>query len=246
MLDLTAAIFATAYFAAQLGLLIGLSALRSVVKIIAWVAALAWLAVLVATYALGGLPPGVLGPVPVNLLPFALLLALLFGAWFLIPQARAALLSVPLPALMAVHAGRLGGVFFLLLYLDGRLSAPFGPVAGIGDIITGAVALLLTAALLLGLRIRSPWLRAWNGFGALDLVVAVILAVLSAPGTPFRVFTEEPGAQLMGTLPWIFVPAFFVPIDLLVHVAIAAKLKSFPRMPRVEGPLRARSTAMQA
>jgi hypothetical protein len=33
----------------------------------------------------------------------------------------------------------------------------------------------------------------------------------------------------MTTLPWVFVPAMFVPIDLLVHVAIAAKLKALPR-----------------
>jgi hypothetical protein len=30
----------------------------------------------------------------------------------------------------------------------------------------------------------------------------------------------------MGTLPWIFVPAMLVPVDLLVHVVIIAKLRS--------------------
>jgi hypothetical protein len=55
----------------------------------------------------------------------------------------------------------------------------------------------------------------------------------SAPGTPFRVFTEGPGTQVLATLPWIFVPAVLVPIDLLVHFAIAAKLKSDPRATRV-------------
>src|SRR5437773_1847027 len=44
-------------------------------------------------YTVGGLRPGVLGPVPVNLLPFTLLLALLFGSWFLLPQVRYALIS---------------------------------------------------------------------------------------------------------------------------------------------------------
>jgi hypothetical protein len=102
------------------------------------------------------------------------------------------------------------------------------PAAAIGDMITGAVALLLAPALALGFGLRSFWLKVWNAFGALDLLAAVTLAVLSAPGTPFRVFTEGPGTQIMGMLPWIFVPAMLVPIDLLVHFTIAARLKSVP------------------
>jgi hypothetical protein len=30
----------------------------------------------------------------------------------------------------------------------------------------------------------------------------------------------------LGTLPWIFVPAMLVPVDLLVHVVIMVKLRS--------------------
>lgn len=52
--------------------------------------------------------------------------------------------------------------------------------------------------------------------------------MLSVPGTAFRVFTEGPGTLVMGTLPWIFVPAMLVPVDLLVHVVIIAKLSSAP------------------
>jgi hypothetical protein len=32
----------------------------------------------------------------------------------------------------------------------------------------------------------------------------------------------------MGTLPWIFVPAMLVPVDLLVHAVIMFKLRSAP------------------
>jgi hypothetical protein len=228
MLDIIAAIFATAYCAAQTGLLIGSAPLRGATKIGAFAAAAAWLAAVVAVYGLRVLSPGALGPVPVNLVPFTLLLAILFGAWVLIPQARSALLSVPLPALVAVHAGRIAGVFFLLLYFDGRLSAPFAPVAAIGDMITGAIALLLVPLLALGIKIPRLWLGAWNTFGMLDLLTAVSLAALSVPGTSFRVFSEGPGTLVMGTLPWIFVPAMLVPVDLLVHVVIMAKLRSAP------------------
>jgi hypothetical protein len=128
-----------------------------------------------------------------------------------------------------VHAGRIGGLFFLLLYAEGRRSAPFAPAAGLGDMITGALALILTAMLALGFEVRGAWLGLWNAFGVLDLVVAISLGALSAPGTPFRLFTEGPGTQAMTTLPWTFVPSLIVPILLLAHVTIAAKLRSSPR-----------------
>ena len=151
---------------------------------------------------------------------------LLHGGWLLAPRVRGALLSVPLPALVDVHAGRLGGVLFLLLYADGRLSAPFAPAAGIGDIIVGSLALLFAPMLALRYDMRRSLLSLWNAFGVLDLVVAVTLGLLSAPGIPFRIFFEEPGTQAMTTLPWLFAPAMLVPIYFLIHVAIAAKLKS--------------------
>jgi hypothetical protein len=80
MLDIVAAIFATAYCAAQAGLMIGPAPLRAGSKIALFAATAAWLAVVVAVYGLGVLSPGTLGPFPVNLVPFTLLLAILFGA----------------------------------------------------------------------------------------------------------------------------------------------------------------------
>lgn len=233
MLDVIGAIFATAFCATVVGVLVGLSPVRAAIRLAVFAAAAKWVGIIVTVATLGGLAPGMLGPIPANLLPFAGLLALLFGGWFLVPRFRTALLSVPLPALVGVHAGRLGGVFFLLLYADGRLSAPFAPTAGVGDMITGTLAIPLAAMLALGFDIRRAWLRVWNAFGALDLVVAISLGLLSAPGTPFRVFTEEPGTQTMTALPWAFVPAMLVPIFLLVHVAIATKLRAAMRAGRL-------------
>jgi hypothetical protein len=156
MLDIMGAIFATGLYATAVGVLIGLSPVHAVTRLVAFAAAAAWLGIIVAVAALGGLAPGVLGPIPANLLPFAELLALLFGGWFLVPRFRSALLSVPLPALIAVHAGRLGGLFFLLLHADGRLSAPFAPAAGVGDMVTGGLAIPLAAMLMLGFEMRRP------------------------------------------------------------------------------------------
>jgi hypothetical protein len=232
MLDVVGAIFGTAYFTTQVGMLVGLAALRPAAKLAAFAAAAAWLAVIVGLSATGALVLIALGPMPPGLLPFVSLLALFFGCWYFVPQLRLALLSVPLPALIAVHIGRIGGLFFLLLYFDGRLSAPFAPVAAIGDMITGAVALVLAVMSLRGLPVGRAWLGLWNAFGALDLVVAISLGLLSAPGTPFRIFADEPGMQAMTMLPWIFVPSLLVPIDLLAHFVIAVRIGSVPRRAR--------------
>jgi hypothetical protein len=229
MLDIIATVFATAVYATVVGALVGLSPVGAMTRLTAFAAAAAWLAIIVAVAALGGLAPGVLGPVPTNLLPFTGLLVLLFGGWFLAPQFRSALLAVPLPVLVGVNAARLGGAFFLLLYADGRLSAPFAPVAGLGDMITGVLAIPLAAMLASGFDMGRTWLGLWNAFGALDLVVAVFLGVLSAPGAPFRVFIEGPGTQAMTTVPWVFVPAMLVPIFFLIHLAIAARLRTTPQ-----------------
>lgn len=232
MLDLVGAIFGTAYFATQVGMLVGLAALRPGAKLAAFAAAAAWLAVIVGLSASGALLLLTLGAMPPGLLPFVSLLGFFFGCWYFVPQFRLALLSVPLPALIAIHIGRIGGLFFLLLYFDGRLSAPFAPVAAIGDMITGAVALVLAAMCLRGIPVGRGWLGMWNAFGALDLVVAVSLGLLTAPGTPFRVFTDEPGMQAMTMLPWIFVPSLLVPIDLSAHFVIAVRLEWLPRPAR--------------
>jgi hypothetical protein len=225
MIDILGAIFATAAYAAIVGVLVGFAPVRTATKLVAVATAVLWGGTITALAALGGLAPGTTGPVPATLLPFASLLALLLGGWYFSPRFRNALLAVPLPALIGLNATRLGGVFFLIVAADGRLSAPFAPVAGSGDMIVGLLAIPLAVMASGGADGRPAWFGLWNVLGALDLVVAVSLGVLSAPGTPFRVFTEGPGTQAMTTLPWAFVPAMIVPLFLLIHVTIAAKLR---------------------
>jgi hypothetical protein len=112
-----------------------------------------------------------------------------------------------------------------LLSADGRLSAPFAPAAGWGDIITGVAAIPVAALAAARPDGARRVLAAWNAFGALDLLVAVTLAFLSAPGTPYRVYTEGPGTVVMTTMPWILAATFLVPLYFLTHVTIAARLR---------------------
>lgn len=224
MLDMIGAIFATAVYAVIVGVLVGIPQATPRTKLLVFGAAAAWGGVVTTAAAPGGLAPGVLGPVPATLLPFVVLLAVLIGAWYLRPRFRSALLSLPLPALIGLNAARLGGVFFLILAAENRLSAPFAPVAGLGDMLVAALAIPLAVMAASNANEHANWLRLWNVLGALDLVVAISLGILSAPGTPLRVFTDGPGTLAMTTLPWAFVPGIIVPLFLVIHLTIAVKL----------------------
>ena len=97
-----------------------------------------------------------------------------------VPATSRALASTPLPALISVHAIRIVGFLFLLLLATGRISAPFAPSAGWGDIIAGATAVPVAWALSTrGAGVR--WLvLLWNSFGLLDLLAALTLGLTSA------------------------------------------------------------------
>jgi hypothetical protein len=164
-------------------------------------------------------------PLPVNILMFALTLMLFSAAWVHFPALRRAAATTQLGALIALHAWRLGGFFFLLLYAADRLPWPFAQVAAIGDIITGAVAAFLALALVGRRAVSAQAIGLWNAFGLLDLLLAVALAMLSTPGAPFQLFTDLPPQSAFASLPWMLVPAAIVPVLMFVHFAIALRLR---------------------
>ena len=240
MVEIIGAIAYTALYAALVGVLLGFSPARQSTKIALAAAAALWgmIVVTIAGFGLGA--PGAAGPVPIPVVAFAVFFALLFTAWGARPQFRDALLSVPLPALVAVNVGRVAGILMAISAAQGRISAPFGPAAGWGDALTGALA--IPVAVIAATRPKNRgWVFAWNLLGAADLIDAMTLGALSTPGTPFRVFTEGPGAGAMGTLPWIIIPTMLVPFLFLIHLTIAVKIRSEERAPRTV--LSARSAA---
>ncbi len=228
MFDLIGAIAATAVFAVLVGLLTAPAATPPA-RIGARLLAALWGGAVVALGAAGVFATGALGRVPGPVLAFAALLGLLLGAWALAPQFRAALLAVPLPALVAANIVRVGGVSFLILAAQDRLSTPFATSAGWGDVATGLMAIPLAWAALRHMERARGALVLWNAFGTLDLVAAILLGALSAPGTPFQLFTDGPGTAAMGDLPWVMIPTLLVPLFLLMHLVIATKLRAAER-----------------
>ena len=58
---------------------------------------------------------------------------------------------------------------------------------------------------------------AWNVLGLLALTNVVIRAVLTTPG-PFNLIHTIVPNRMMGTFPFLFIPGFFVPLAVVLHV----------------------------
>ena len=68
--------------------------------------------------------------------------------------------------------------------------------------------------------VKGTWSRRvaiyWNIAGLLLLLNIVSIAILSTP-VPFRVFMNEPANTLVATFPFVWLPAFLVPIAYSMH-----------------------------
>ncbi len=148
-----------------------------------------------------------------------------------VPAVRSAILAIPAPLIIGLNAERVLGVLFLALLSVGRLGGPFPWFAGIGDIVTGIFAIFIARVAARESALDRRVL-AWNAFGALDLIVAVVLAVTSLPGSPVQVIHAGAGSAAMVTLPWAFVPLFLVPLYLIGHGIVFAQAHSQARSER--------------
>jgi hypothetical protein len=131
-----------------------------------------------------------------------LLAAALATAW---PAARKAMLSLPMPVMVALNVVRVLGVLFLMLAAEGRLTGPFPYSAAWGDIITGIVAVPVLWLLKGGNARYTTAIAAWNLLGTADLVLAIAFGITSAEGSPLQLF-PAPGSEAMQHAPWSFVP----------------------------------------
>jgi hypothetical protein len=146
-------------------------------------------------------------------------------------RVRTALVAVPLPLLIGLNSFRMLGVLFLFLTAAGRLSGPFPYFAGIGDIVTGALAIPLALRVARSSEPLVVAVRRWNIFGALDLVVAVSLGITSADGSPIQLIHAGVGSQAMQYLPYSLVPTVLVPFYLITHAIVAAQLAATRAVP---------------
>jgi len=236
MFDMLSTIALTASASAVIGFLAYAMAERLRGRLAAAGVLAAWFVLVLAIGASGALDPARGLGVPALGLTVALPVAALACAFFAFEPIQAAMLATPLSALVAIHTIRILGVLFVALYAAGRLPAPFAPSAGWGDMIAGVTAAPLAWAIArFGAQVRTPTLL-WNVFGAADLVNAVALGALSAPG-PLNALAGPPTSAIMTSLPWLLIPGFLVPSLFFIHLVIFYRLFA-----KTEGASRAWAT----
>jgi hypothetical protein len=154
---------------------------------------------------------------PVALFSTAVLVVALLASW-LSPSVRRVLAAVSVPTLIGVQVYRVIGAAFLVLLAQGKLPAHFALPAGWGDVAIGLAAPLVALAVARGMRGAPALAISWNALGLLDLVVAVgmgtgLLVPLLAPG-----LGRVAPAVAMQAFPMVLVPAFAVPLSVLLHL----------------------------
>jgi hypothetical protein len=145
----------------------------------------------------------------------------MFWRWRLL---RRMVEAVPQGWLAGIQLFRVLGVIFLLLYGIGRLPGEFALPAGIGDVAVGLLAPAVALAYARRPRATAGWLRAWNLFGIIDLVVAVTTGFLTSPSPLQRLALDRPN-ELITAFPLVMIPVFLVPLSILLHLASLWKLR---------------------
>src|SRR5499427_4788949 len=131
--------------------------------------------------------------------------------------------AIPLHWLVAAQVYRVAGGIFLVLWADGRLPWQFALPAGIGDVTTGIVAVVVAVQLAQKVPGALTAAYGWCLFGIADLVVAVTMGALTSPGQPHLLAFDAPNL-LITSYPLVMVPTFAVPLALMLHGLVLWRL----------------------
>jgi hypothetical protein len=183
---------------------------------------LGWLALSIALAAMG------VYHVDASAIPtgqYAIVLPILIGSLLIWRSETVARVieAVPQQWLIGVQLYRALGVIFLILYATGKLPGLFAWPASVGDIVIGLLAPVVSYAYARAPRDAAGLVRAWNVFGILDLVVAVTTGFMTAPSF-IQPIVVQPSSELMTVLPMVLIPAYLVPLSIVLHIASLAKL----------------------
>jgi hypothetical protein len=132
--------------------------------------------------------------------------------------------AIPLHWLVAAQVYRLGGGIFLVLWADGRMPWQFALPAGIGDVATGIVALVVAARLAQNAIGAHRAAYVWSLFGIADLVVAIAMGAMTSPGRVHLLALDAPNL-LATAYPLVMVPTFAVPLALMLHGLVLLRLR---------------------
>lgn len=157
-------------------------------------------------------------------LQFALVPAVIGGLFLSRSKTLARLLAdTPQPWLVAVQGYRVVGLSFLVLWATGYLPGVFALPAGLGDV---AVGLLAPIVARVASQRRPGYARlvvAWNALGLVDFAAAFTTGFLSVPSRVHPVALGH-SSILITMFPLVLVPAYIVPLSILLHLASLVKL----------------------
>ncbi|MGH3766671.1 MAG: hypothetical protein ACRDS0_24410 [Pseudonocardiaceae bacterium] len=168
-------------------------------------------------------------PIPIGL---ALLVPLLLAglAYARSARFRNLLLGIDLRWLIGVQLWRVVGEVFLLGYARDELPASFAVPAGIGDVLVGLAAPFVAVLATSGTRAARQIVVGWCVVGIADLVVAVTMGVLNAPGR-FGLLAGEVTTAPLLVLPLSLIPTFFVPLSILLHIIVLRRSREISPVP---------------
>jgi len=138
--------------------------------------------------------------------------------------------AFPLWIILGIQFFRVGVELFLhQLWIEGIVPKVLTFGGANVDIYIGASAPLIAW---LSTRGRIGWKLAfvWNLLGLLALTNVVIRAVLTVPG-PFNLIYAEVPNRMFGAFPFTYVPAFFVPLAVTLHVLAIRTIGSQAQSP---------------
>lgn len=134
-------------------------------------------------------------------------------------------LAFPLWIILGLQSFRIGVELFLhQLCMDGLVPKMLTFEGANVDLYIGASAALIAWLSTKG-RSGRKVAFAWNVLGLLSLTNVVMRAVLTAPG-PFHLIHAEVPNRMMGTFPFLFIPGFFVPLAVVLHLLAIRALSS--------------------
>lgn len=181
----------------------------------------AWLAIVLMLAASGAFL-GAPGKPPLAVFAAAVVPVILFAAAMRASQAfRASALALDVRLIVTMQAWRYAGFGFIALYVSHVLPGLFAWPAGLGDMAIGIVAPLWMATLIKNPQaVASARFKLWNVLGIVDFVIAFTTATICAmtitdPGTP--------SIAPMGQLPLVLIPAFMVPLFVMLHIVALMK-----------------------
>ena len=132
--------------------------------------------------------------------------------------------AIPLPLIVAAQIYRVAGGIFLVLWADGRLPWQFALPAGIGDVATALLAVVLAVRLSQNAGSARGMAYTWSFFGIADLVVAIAMGAMTSPGRPHLLSLEAPNL-LITSYPLVMIPTFAVPLALMLHGIVLWRLR---------------------